>query len=92
MHYTDGSFTPTQLIFNCNVSQSITSTEDNKNIRGYIRDFCPGTRRSEKQLIFHKQPTTEAAIKGILCKKVFLEISQNSQENTCARAWGLQLY
>ena len=22
---------------------------------------------------------------GLLCKKVFLEISQNSQENTCAR-------
>ena len=28
---------------------------------------------------------TEAAIRGVLCKKVFLEISQNSQENTCAR-------
>ena len=35
-----------------------------------------------------------------LRKKVFLEISQNSQENTCARVsflirlqvWGLQLY
>ena len=39
----------------------------------------------------------EAAIRGVLCKKVFLEISQNSQESTCARvsflitllAWGL---
>ena len=28
--------------------------------------------------------------RGIPWKKVFLEISQNSQENTCA--WGLQLY
>ena len=36
----------------------------------------------------------------MFCKKVFLEVSQNSQENTCARvsfliklqAWGLQLY
>ena len=27
---------------------------------------------------------SEAATKGVLCKKVFLEISQNSQENTCA--------
>ena len=27
---------------------------------------------------------TEAATRGVLCKKVFLEISQNSQENTCA--------
>ena len=36
----------------------------------------------------------------VFCEKVFLEISQNSQRNTCARvsffiklkAWGLQLY
>ena len=27
----------------------------------------------------------EAATRGVLCKKVFLEISQNSQENTCTR-------
>ena len=27
----------------------------------------------------------EAATRGVLCKKVFLEISQNSQENICAR-------
>ena len=29
---------------------------------------------------------TEAATRGVLYKKVFLEISQYSQENTCARA------
>ena len=42
----------------------------------------------------------EAATRGVLPKKVFLEISINSQEHTCARlsfliklqAWGLQLY
>ena len=28
---------------------------------------------------------TEKATGGVLCKKVFLEISQNSQENSCAR-------
>ena len=28
---------------------------------------------------------SEAATRGVLCKKVFLEISQNSQENACAR-------
>ena len=28
---------------------------------------------------------SEAATKGVLCKKLFLEISQNSQENACAR-------
>ena len=43
---------------------------------------------------------SEAATRGVLCKEVFLKISQNSQENTCARvsfliklqASGLQLY
>ena len=43
---------------------------------------------------------TEAAPRGVLKKKVFLEISQNLQENTCARVSfliklqvsGLQLY
>ena len=29
---------------------------------------------------------SEAATRVLLCKKVFLEISQNSQESTCARA------
>ena len=29
---------------------------------------------------------TEAATGGVLLEKVFLEISQNSQENTCAKA------
>ena len=29
----------------------------------------------------------EAATRGVLCQKVFLEISQNSQENTCARVF-----
>ena len=31
----------------------------------------------------------EAATKGVPCKKVFLEISQNSQENTCVRVSSL---
>ena len=29
---------------------------------------------------------SEAATRGALCKKLFLEISQNLQENTCARS------
>ena len=29
---------------------------------------------------------TETATRGVLCKMVFLEVSKNSQENTCARA------
>ena len=43
---------------------------------------------------------TEAAAGGVLCKKVFLKMSQISQGNTCARVYflvklqasGLQLY
>ena len=34
----------------------------------------------------------EAIVQRCFVKKVFLEISQNSQENTCARVSGLQLY
>ena len=42
----------------------------------------------------------EAGTRGVLCKKVFLEILQNPQENTCVRAsfliklqaYGPQLY
>ena len=29
---------------------------------------------------------TEAATRGVLCKKLFLDILQNSQEHGCARA------
>ena len=31
-----------------------------------------------------RRKTEEAATRGVLCKKVFLEISQNLQGNTCA--------
>ena len=48
----------------------------------------------------HKVENVEAVARRCSVKKVFLEISQNSQENTCARvsfliklqASGLQLY
>ena len=53
-----------------------------------------------KLLCVKKYLLSEAAARGVLCKKVFLEILQNSQESTCARvsfliklqASGLQLY
>ena len=35
--------------------------------------------------ISHLVVLSEAATRGVLWKKVFLEISKNSQENTCAR-------
>ena len=34
-----------------------------------------------------KLDLAEAATEGVLCENVFLEISQNSQENTCASAF-----
>ena len=36
-------------------------------------------------LIYSKYISAEAATKGVLCRKVFLEIIQNSQKNTSAR-------
>ena len=55
---------------------------------------------SLSQMQFIHIPEVEAATRGVLRKKVFLEISQNSQENTGARVSflikledsGLQLY
>ena len=51
-------------------------------------------------IVVFKMKCQKAATEGVLLKKVFLEISQNSQENTCARdsfliklqALGLVLY
>ena len=50
------------------------------------------TLSSNRYKIFY---VLEAATRGVLYKKMILEISQNSQENACARAsflLGLQLY
>ena len=37
------------------------------------------------QYEFHGHLDTEAATEGVLYEKMFLEILQNSQENTCAK-------
>ena len=50
--------------------------------------------------MIYKNLLTEAATRGVLWKKGFLEISQYSQENTCAKSLffskvaglGVQLY
>ena len=34
---------------------------------------------------FSQYQVTETATRGVVCKKVFLEISKNSEENICAR-------
>ena len=45
--------------------------------------FTEGSLRNLQ--MFESGFRTEAATRCVLCKKMFLEISQNSQENTCAR-------
>ena len=35
---------------------------------------------------YKEKDAGKAATRSVLCKKVFIEILQNSQENTCARA------
>ena len=55
--------------------------------------------RKKFHLRWYRVQGSEAAT-GVLWKKVFLEISQNSQESACARvsfltklqSWGLQIY
>ena len=42
-------------------------------------------KRQDVGLVTVPQGRSEAANGGVLLKKVFLKISQNSQENTCAR-------
>ena len=59
----------------------------------FYEKFYKNTRTFFSYIIF---TSTEAATGGALYEKVFLEISQNSQENICARvsfliqlqAWG----
>ena len=38
-----------------------------------------------KMIIMRKKTYQKQSLRGVLWKKVFLEISQNSQESTCAR-------
>ena len=62
-------------------------------------NIFPTIAKTRYQLL-QSYPFSEAATGGVLQKKVFLEISQNSQENTCAsvsfliklQISGLQLY
>ena len=41
--------------------------------------------RNDSNEAWRMYKITEAATRGVLCKKVILEISQSSQGNTCAR-------
>ena len=43
------------------------------------------SRELHRALYDIRRSSTEAVTRGVLCKKVLLEISQNSQENTSAR-------
>ena len=43
------------------------------------------TLRCNALIVFSSREAAEAATGGVLQERVFLEISQNSQENSCAR-------
>ena len=43
------------------------------------------TRNQRNRIWFSSIVFLEAATRGVLCKKVFLDMSENSQEKTCAR-------
>ena len=51
----------------------------------YIKMIYKNDLHCSKSATLSRLEFTEAATRGALCKKVFLEISQSSQENTCAR-------
>ena len=61
--------------------------KDYKNLRKTI--FSDLLINKENTYNFRRDKVLQAATRGVLCKKVFLEISKNSQENTCARASSL---
>ena len=58
------------------------------NIVKFLR--APVIKKIRERLLLKLMQGPQAAIRGALWTKVFLEVSQNSQENACA--WGLQLY
>ena len=79
--------------------------------KGFIKNFAKVTEKhlfrsivlnkvAGLMILFFIEQHSEAATRGVLCKKLFLEIWQNSQESTCARVSfliklqtsGLQLY
>ena len=60
-----------------------------KMVQSYTKNglFLIRSKKKKKKLVtqFPKSQKTEAAAQRCSVKKVFLEISQSSQENTCAR-------
>ena len=48
-----------------------------------ITTNSPSRSNQHSQIIFKYKMKIDAATGGVLCKKIFSEISQNSQENTC---------
>ena len=56
-------------------------------INQFIRNIVVGPPKTEKLLIVKKRfyKKSEAVARRCSVKKLFLEISQNSQENTCTR-------
>ena len=110
--YTLANATHCEDIDECSVNATICdglpNTYCNNTIGSFSCECLSGYRRNSNGtcagnffcLLLWKFLVPEAATKRCSIKKLFLEISQNSKENTCARvsfliklqAWGLQLY
>ena len=48
-----------------------------------IRPFVIAGKRKERSRLSNKRVATEAVVQRCFVKNIILEISQNSQENTC---------
>ena len=72
------------------------TTITNAKLVTFTEEICNG----KLQFLYNVEPVITRKSLNVFCKKVFLEISQNSQENTCVRvsfliklqAQGQQLY
>ena len=73
---------PLPYIMKNNKSKGLSSSSNNE---GLILDQSNGKIKLMLIYAVHLVLITEAAPRGVLWKKVFLEISQNSLENACIR-------
>ena len=53
--------------------------------KGVLRNFLKFIGKYLCQSLFFNKAAAQAATRGVQGKRLFLEISQNSQENACAR-------
>ena len=74
---------PAQLIKEKSLRYLSSTGTDHRNQTDQKKTFTNGLQKLDSENLGIQEVTT--ATRGVLYKKVFLEISQNSQENTCTR-------